>query len=110
MKNQYLFLFFFITSFSFAQSIKFEGLITDSKATGLEMANVMAINKATKAMDAYAITNDKGKFLLNLKPNTAYNIKISYLGMQNKSWKSPQLQKTALKALRSKKEELNSTV
>ncbi|RTY89736.1 TonB-dependent receptor [Flavobacterium sp. RSP46] len=84
MKNQYLFLFFFITSFSFAQSIKFEGLITDSKATGLEMANVMAINKETKAMDAYAITNDKGKFLLNLKPNTAYNIKISYLGMQNK--------------------------
>ena len=84
MKKQYLFLFFFITSFSFAQSIKFEGLITDSKAAGLEMANVMAVNKVTKAMDAYAITNDKGKFLLNLKPNTAYNIKISYLGMQNK--------------------------
>ncbi|MBC7525296.1 MAG: carboxypeptidase-like regulatory domain-containing protein [Flavobacterium sp.] len=84
MKKQYLFLFFFITSFSFAQSVKFEGLITDSKATGLEMANVMAVNKTTKAMDSYAITNDKGKFLLNLKPNTAYNIKISYLGMQNK--------------------------
>ncbi|MDI5948072.1 carboxypeptidase-like regulatory domain-containing protein [Flavobacterium yafengii] len=84
MKKQYFFLFFLITSFSFAQSIKFEGLITDSKAAGLEMANVMAVNKATKAMDAYAITNDKGKFLLNLKPNTAYSLKISYLGMQNK--------------------------
>ncbi|RKS94456.1 carboxypeptidase-like protein [Flavobacterium limicola] len=84
MKNQYLFLFFFITSISFSQSVKLEGLITNSKAAGLEMANVMAVNKATKAMDAYAITNDKGKFLLNLKPNTAYNIKISYLGMQNK--------------------------
>eukprot|EP01030_Chromulinospumella_sphaerica_P034272 gene34272-biopygen508 len=35
-------------------------------------------------MDAYAITNDKGKFLLNLKTNSTYTIKFSYLGMQNK--------------------------
>jgi hypothetical protein len=28
------------------------------------MANVMALNSNTKAMDAYAITNDKGNFLL----------------------------------------------
>ncbi|MEM8521408.1 carboxypeptidase-like regulatory domain-containing protein [Flavobacterium sp. PL12] len=79
-----LFLSLLITSISFSQSIKFEGLITDSNANGLEMANVMAVNKVTKAMDSYAITNDKGKFLLNLKPNTAYSLKISYLGMQNK--------------------------
>nr|WP_315233758.1 carboxypeptidase-like regulatory domain-containing protein [uncultured Flavobacterium sp.] len=84
MKNTILIAFFFITSFSFAQSVKLEGLITDSKTVGLEMANVMAVNKATKAMDSYAITNDKGKFLLNLKPNTSYGLKISYLGMQNK--------------------------
>ena len=79
-----LFLTLLITSISFSQSIKFEGLITDSNVNGLEMANVMAVNKVTKAMDSYAITNDKGKFLLNLKPNTAYSLKISYLGMQNK--------------------------
>jgi hypothetical protein len=48
------------------------------------MANVMAVNQGTKAMDGYAITNDKGKFVLNLKPNATYTIKISYLGMQNK--------------------------
>lgn len=84
MKNTILIALFLITSISFAQSVKLEGLITDSKAAGLEMANVMAVNKATKAMDSYAITNDKGKFLLNLKPNTAYSLKISYLGMQNK--------------------------
>ena len=84
MKNTILIILFFITSISFAQSVKLEGLITDSKSVGLEMANVMAVNKATKAMDSYAITNDKGKFLLNLKPNTAYSLKISYLGMQNK--------------------------
>ncbi|MFV8335136.1 carboxypeptidase-like regulatory domain-containing protein [Flavobacterium sp. RSP29] len=84
MKNTILIALFFITSISFAQSVKLEGLITHSKTVGLEMANVMAVNKATKAMDSYAITNDKGKFVLNLKPNTAYNLKISYLGMQNK--------------------------
>nr|WP_315165359.1 carboxypeptidase-like regulatory domain-containing protein [uncultured Flavobacterium sp.] len=84
MKNTILIALFLITSFSFAQSVKLEGLITDSKTVGLEMANVMAVNKATKAMDSYAITNDKGKFLLNLKPNTTYSLKISYLGMQNK--------------------------
>jgi hypothetical protein len=84
MKKSILLALFFITSISFAQSIKLEGVITDSKTVGLEMANVMAVNKTTKAMDSYAITNDKGKFILTLKPNTAYSLKISYLGMQNK--------------------------
>jgi hypothetical protein len=84
MKKSILLTLFFITSISFSQSIKLEGVITDSKTVGLEMANVMAVNKTTKAMDSYAITNDKGKFILTLKPNTAYSLKISYLGMQNK--------------------------
>jgi hypothetical protein len=34
----------------------------------------MAVNQPTKAMDAYAITTDKGKFSLNLKTNTTYVI------------------------------------
>ena len=76
--------FLLFSTLSFAQTIKLDGLITDSKNAGLEMANVMAVNKTTKAMDAYAITNDKGKFTLNLKPNTTYLIKVSFLGMQNK--------------------------
>ena len=84
MKKSIVLALFFITTLSFAQSVKLEGLITDSKTVGLEMANVMAVNKATKAMDSYAITNDKGKFILNLKPNTSYVLKVSYLGMQNK--------------------------
>lgn len=48
------------------------------------MANIMAVNQATKGMDAYAITNDKGRFVLNLKPNTTYLVKLSYIGMENK--------------------------
>ncbi len=50
------------------------------------MANVMAVNTETKTMDSYAITNDKGKFVLNLKPNSNYSIKLSFLGMRNKEF------------------------
>ncbi len=73
--------------FSFAskgQNIRFEGLIVDSKAAGLEMANVMAVNQVTNAMDSYAITNDKGKFQLSLKANSSYKIKVSFIGFQPK--------------------------
>jgi hypothetical protein len=52
----------FLTSIFYSQSIKLDGFITDSKSLGLEMANVMALNSNTKAMDAYAITNDKEIF------------------------------------------------
>ena len=84
MKKSIVLALFFITTISFSQSIQLEGFITDSKTVGLEMSNVMAVNKSTKAIDSYAITNDKGKFVLNLKQNTSYSVKISYLGMQNK--------------------------
>ncbi|GGE99089.1 TonB-dependent receptor [Flavobacterium limi] len=73
-----------MTSFSFAQSVRLDGFIQDDQKNPLEMANIMAINNGTKAMDSYGITNDKGKFQLTLKPNTAYTIKVSYLGMKSK--------------------------
>ncbi len=79
-----LLLLLLISSVSFSQIVKFEGVVQDVGKTPLEMANVMAVNTATKAMDSYAITNDKGKYLLNLKPNSSYSIKVSYLGMQTK--------------------------
>jgi hypothetical protein len=83
MKNSILVALFFISTLSFAQTIKIEGLITDNKNVGLEMVNVMAVNKATKGMDSYAITNDKGKYVLDLKVNTTYTINVSFLGMKS---------------------------
>ena len=76
-------LFLFLTLFAFAvkaQNIRLEGIVTDNSKIGLEMANVMAVNQQTKAMDGYSITNDKGKFQLSLKPNTPYILKVSYIG------------------------------
>jgi hypothetical protein len=78
------FVAFLLTSVSFSQSVRFDGFIQDGQKNPLEMANIMAVNAATKAMDSYGITNDKGKFQLTLKPNTAYVVKISYLGMKSK--------------------------
>ncbi|KIO53745.1 TonB-dependent receptor [Flavobacterium hibernum] len=72
------------TCVSFSQSVRFDGFIQDEQKNPLEMANIMAINVATKAMDSYGITNDKGRFQLTLKPNTSYSVKVSYLGMKSK--------------------------
>jgi hypothetical protein len=84
MKKNIFLLLLFISSISFAQNIRFEGVVTEGGSTPLDMANIMAVNVATKAMDAYAITNNKGKYVLNLKKNTSYTIKLTYIGMQNK--------------------------
>ena len=83
--NKALFIFAFLfTYICFSQSVRFDGFIQDEQKNPLEMANIMAVNSATKAMDSYGITNDKGKFQLTLKPNTSYSIKVSYLGMKSK--------------------------
>jgi hypothetical protein len=84
MKKNIFLLLLFTTCLSFAQNIRFEGVVTEGGNAPLEMANIMALNTATKAMDAYAITNNKGKFVLNLKKNTSYVIKLTFIGMQNK--------------------------
>lgn len=69
-------------SYSFAQ-IKVEGVVKDSIGNPLDLANVIAINQETKALDSYGITNDKGRYKLNLKKNTAYKLQVSYIGMKN---------------------------
>ncbi|WP_288980432.1 carboxypeptidase-like regulatory domain-containing protein [uncultured Flavobacterium sp.] len=83
MKKLIIFLIMALSTGAFSQNIRFEGIIKDSTGVGLEMANIMAVNQQTKAMDAYAITNEAGKFVLNLNANTAYIIKASYLGYEN---------------------------
>lgn len=84
MKHLLHFFIFLFAGSALAQNIRMEGTVSDDTKAPLEMANVMAVNQSTKAVDAYAITNDKGKFVLNLKANATYTIKFTYLGMQNK--------------------------
>jgi len=83
MKNAILILIMTFSLNALSQNIRFEGTIKDTTGVALEMANVMAINQQTKVMDAYAITNHEGKFILNLKSNSVYLIKASYIGFQS---------------------------
>lgn len=70
-----------VVSNTFAQ-IKVEGVVKDSIGNPLELANVIAINQETKALDSYGITNDKGRYKLNLKSNATYKLQVSYIGMK----------------------------
>ena len=79
MKYNITLMLCFIASITFAQ-IKVEGVVKDSIGSPLELANVIAINQATKTLDSYGITNDKGLYKLNLKPNTSYKVQVSYIG------------------------------
>lgn len=64
----------------YSQNIRVQGVLKDSTGVGLEMANVMAVEKATGNMESYAITNEAGKFQLALKANTTYLLKASFIG------------------------------
>ena len=84
MKNLIKLLVLLVASTSFAQ-VTFHGVIKDSTGVGLELANVVAINQATKNLDSYGITNDKGRFKLSLEENSTYTITVSYIGMKSLS-------------------------
>ena len=82
MKNILVFFFLTITCFSHSQ-LRFEGVVKDSSGIALELANVIAINKSTSALESYAITDEKGYFLLSLGKNETYKFQVSYIGMKS---------------------------
>ncbi|NNK59918.1 MAG: TonB-dependent receptor [Flavobacteriaceae bacterium] len=82
MKHLYsIVLLLVVAGTSYAQ-IRVEGVVKDSIGAPLELANILAINQDTKTMDSYAITNDKGRYKLDLKANAKYSIQVSYIGMK----------------------------
>lgn len=85
MRTLFNYLFVLFSLSFYAQTITLGGVVKDTTSAPLEMANVMAVNQATKAVDAYSITNDKGRYSLNLKTNATYTVRFSYLGLKTKS-------------------------
>jgi hypothetical protein len=81
MKNILCIALLLVSSVASAQ-IKFEGVVKDSLGATLELANVIAINQETKGLESYGITNDQGKFKLELGKNGSYEVQISYVGMK----------------------------
>jgi Carboxypeptidase regulatory-like domain/Outer membrane protein beta-barrel family len=81
MKKILMLLFVVVASSSFAQ-VKMQGVVKDSIGTPLELANVIAINQETSALESFAVTNDKGKYVLSLGKNGKYKLQVSYIGLK----------------------------
>lgn len=79
MKNLLIAITLLIVGVSYGQ-VKVTGVVKDSLGNPLEMANVIALNKKTNALDSYGFTDAKGNYKLTLKPNATYSIKASYIG------------------------------
>jgi len=75
---------FLFSTVAFAQ-IEYRGVVKDSLDFPLEMANVIALDTVAKRIASYGFTDAKGNFKLDLKINTTYNIKISYIGFKEVS-------------------------
>jgi hypothetical protein len=82
MKNLFFAACLLVATTTIAQ-IKFQGTVKDSIGNVLELANVIAINQDTKALESYAITNNKGYFALSLGKNNNYRVQVSYIGLKN---------------------------
>lgn len=80
----YIALLLCLTHNSSAQSVKLTGFVKDSVGVGLEMANVIAFNLETAAMENYAITDPSGKYQMNLPGKSIYELKVSYIGFDGK--------------------------
>jgi len=65
-----------------AQSIKVRGVIKDSIGSPLEFANVIATVQSSGDIESYAITNDEGRFQLDLPKNNTYVLRASFLGYE----------------------------
>lgn len=83
MKHKtFLFIFLLFTISMVSQNTRIEGTVKDSTGIAIEMANVIVLNKNTKTMEGYAITDSKGKFSVTVKINNSYTLKATYLGFQ----------------------------
>jgi len=81
MKKIFCIVLLLVASISYAQ-IKLEGVVRDSLNNPLELANVIAINQETSALESYGITNEQGKYKLALGKNGTYKMQVSYIGMK----------------------------
>ena len=81
MKKIFTLLLLLVAVGSYSQ-VKLTGVVKDSIGQPLELANVIAINQESKALESYGITDAKGKFTLALGKNGKYNVQVTYIGMK----------------------------
>lgn len=72
--------FLLLTSFSFSQTKTITGVVSDTINNPLESANIIALPKNDNGSLKFAITDNKGRFRLELDENIPYEITASYIG------------------------------
>ena len=81
MKKYFTLALLLVSSIGLSQ-VKLQGVVRDSLGSPLELANVIAINKQSSALEAFSVTTEDGKFMLSLSKNQTYNMQVSYIGMK----------------------------
>ncbi len=72
-----------LPTITLAQSITLKGVVRDSIGNPLELANIIATNKAEGTLESYGITDQSGRYKLDLTPGITYDLKVSYLGLKS---------------------------
>ncbi|MDR7369744.1 TonB-dependent receptor [Flavobacterium aquidurense] len=70
--------------FCFSQAKKINGIVLSDDNISLEHANIIAVPRAKNNGIKFTITDNKGRFKLELESNEGYEITISYLGFTEK--------------------------
>ena len=81
MRKYFTLALLLVSSIGLSQ-VKLQGVVRDSLGSPLELANVIAINKQSSALEAFSVTTEDGKFMLSLSKNQTYNMQVSYIGMK----------------------------
>lgn len=77
MKKVFLLVLFPL--FIYSQS-SISGKITDIDGNSIMGANIIAVNNETNVLDGFGISNENGFYSLNLKNDTEFNIKVTFIG------------------------------
>ena len=67
----------------FAQSITLKGVVKDSIGGPLELANIIATDKVEGTLESYGITDQQGRYRLDLAKGKTYDLKVSFLGLKS---------------------------
>ena len=86
-KNVVLILFLFISGPLFAQTAQITGRVLDSLSNPFSYATIIAKPQSENVSLAFAITDEKGRFKIELKENETYVITVSYLGFKPTTFK-----------------------
>ena len=73
-------LLFLITTLSYSKIKIFEGVVSDDANKPLEYANVIARPQQEKTSLKFSISDNKGKYRLELDKDVKYEIMVSYIG------------------------------